>query len=38
VVFGSVVEGLEVVQAMEAQGTPGGKPRQAIVIVDCGQL
>ena len=38
VVFGSVVEGLEVVQAMEAQGTQGGKPRQAIVIADCGQL
>ncbi|MGA0200195.1 MAG: peptidylprolyl isomerase, partial [Prochlorotrichaceae cyanobacterium] len=38
VVFGQVVEGLEVVQAIEAQGTQGGKPRQAIVIADCGQL
>ena len=38
VVFGQVVEGLEVVQAMEAQGTQGGQPRQAIVIDDCGQL
>lgn len=38
VVFGQVVEGLEVVQAIEAQGTQGGQPRQAIVIADCGQL
>ena len=38
VVFGQVVEGLEVVQAIEDQGTQGGRPRQAIVIADCGQL
>ena len=38
VVFGQVVEGLEVVQAIEDQGTQGGSPRQAIVIADCGQL
>jgi peptidylprolyl isomerase len=38
VVFGSVVEGLEVVQAIEAQGTPSGEPRQPVVITDCGQL
>lgn len=38
VVFGHVVEGLEVVQAIEEQGTQGGQPRKAIVIADCGQL
>jgi peptidylprolyl isomerase len=38
VVFGSVVEGLEVVRAMEAQGSQRGQPRQRIVIADCGQL
>ncbi len=38
VVFGSVVEGLDVVRAMEAQGSQSGQTKQSIVITDCGQL
>ena len=38
VVFGSVVEGMDVVRAMEAQGSQSGRPKQRIVISDCGQL
>lgn len=38
VVFGSVVEGMDVVRSMEAQGSQSGQPRQRIVISDCGQL
>ena len=38
VVFGKVVEGQEVVRAMEEQGTQQGTPRSAVVIVNCGQL
>lgn len=38
VVFGSVVDGLDVVRAMEAQGSQSGQTKQSIVITDCGQL
>ena len=39
VVFGSVVEGMDVVKKMEGFGTaPTGKPSAKIVIADCGQL
>lgn len=38
VVFGSVVEGLEVVRAIEALGSQSGKPSKKVVIADCGQL
>ena len=38
VVFGKVVEGMDVVTAMEAVGTKGGAPTQKVVIEDCGQL
>ncbi|MBD0336585.1 MAG: peptidylprolyl isomerase [Cyanobacteria bacterium Co-bin13] len=38
VVFGAVVEGMDVVRAIEQVGTPSGKTRQAVVIADCGQL
>ncbi|HEY9735472.1 MAG TPA: peptidylprolyl isomerase [Trichocoleus sp.] len=38
VVFGSVVEGMDVVRQIEQVGTPSGAPRQAVVIADCGQL
>lgn len=38
VVFGSVVEGMDVVRQIEQVGTPNGAPRQAVVIADCGQL
>jgi cyclophilin family peptidyl-prolyl cis-trans isomerase len=38
VVFGAVVEGLEVVKKVESFGTESGRPRARIVIADCGQL
>lgn len=38
VVFGSVVEGMDGVSAMEAVGSRSGKPTQPVVIADCGQL
>lgn len=38
VVFGKVIEGMDVVKAMESQGSGSGAPKQEIVIVDCGQL
>lgn len=39
VVFGSVVEGMDVVEAMEAVGSsPSGRTSQPVVITDSGQL
>jgi peptidyl-prolyl isomerase E (cyclophilin E) len=38
VVFGMVVDGMDVVRKMEALGTDSGKPKKAIRIVDCGEL
>ena len=38
VVFGRVVEGLEVVKKVESQGSPSGRTRQRITIIDCGEL
>ncbi|KAF1741803.1 hypothetical protein MXB_4564 [Myxobolus squamalis] len=38
VVFGKVVEGMEVVQAMNGCGTTGGTPTSEVKIADCGQL
>lgn len=38
VVFGQVVEGLQVVKAIEAVGTSSGKCRKPVVIADSGQL
>ncbi|MBK8260853.1 MAG: peptidylprolyl isomerase [Nannocystis sp.] len=38
VVFGKVVEGLDVVKAMEAVGTRNGAPSKPVAIADCGQL
>jgi peptidyl-prolyl isomerase F (cyclophilin D) len=38
VVFGSVVEGMDVVNNIERFGTPSGQPLAKIVIADCGQL
>jgi len=38
VVFGAVVEGMDVVKRMESLGSESGKPRAKIVIADCGQL
>lgn len=38
VVFGQVVEGLEVVREIEKVGSRGGKTSKPVVIGDCGQL
>lgn len=38
VVFGSVVEGMDVVKKIEALGSQSGKTSKKIVVADCGQL
>jgi peptidylprolyl isomerase len=38
VVFGRVVDGMEVVKAIEKQGSNSGKTRCAITIKDCGEI
>jgi peptidyl-prolyl isomerase F (cyclophilin D) len=38
VVFGSVVEGLDVLKKMESYGAQSGAPKAKILIADCGQL
>ena len=38
VVFGSVVEGMDVVRKIEAVGSDSGKTSKPVVIADCGQL
>lgn len=38
VVFGSVVEGMDVVKKMEALGSESGKTAKPVAISDCGQL
>jgi peptidyl-prolyl isomerase F (cyclophilin D) len=38
VVFGQVVEGLDVVKKVESYGSQSGKTSQKILIADCGQL
>lgn len=38
VVFGNVVDGMEVVKAMEAVGSESGKTSKKVTIADCGQL
>lgn len=38
VVFGRVLEGMDVVRPVEAQGTPGVRVGRPIVIRDCGEL
>lgn len=38
VVFGEVVEGMDVVRKIEGMGTPGGKPMSKVVIRDCGEV
>merc|ERR1711983_241004 len=37
-VFGKVLEGEDVVKRIEAQGSPNGKPKRSITIVDSGEL
>lgn len=36
VVFGKVISGIEVVKAMESEGTPQGRPKGKVVIRNCG--
>ncbi|AEC07126.1 unnamed protein product [Arabidopsis thaliana] len=38
VVFGQVVEGLDVVKAIEKIGSSSGKPTKPVVIADCGEI
>ncbi len=38
VVFGKVTEGMSVVKAIEALGSPSGQTRQKIVVADCGEV
>ena len=38
VVFGSVVEGMDVVRRIESFGTASGQPAAQIMIADCGQM
>jgi peptidylprolyl isomerase len=38
VVFGRVIEGLNVVKKIESLGSPSGKTRERISILDCGEL
>ena len=38
VVFGKVVEGMDVVKTMEEQGSRGGETRQRVVLADCRAL
>ena len=38
VVFGKILDGMKVVQAMEAAGSRSGTPAQDVVIADCGEL
>jgi len=38
VVFGSVVEGLDVVKAVEKVGSQSGKTAEKVVVANCGQL
>ncbi|KAF4102227.1 peptidyl-prolyl cis-trans isomerase E [Onychostoma macrolepis] len=38
VVFGELVEGMDVLRAMEAQGSKDGKTKQKVIISNCGEL
>ncbi len=38
IVFGKVVEGLEVVDAIEKVGSQSGATSQKVIIKDCGEL
>jgi len=38
VVFGQVVDGMDVIDKMEAVGSQSGKTSQKVTITDCGQL
>lgn len=38
VVFGKVVEGIDVVKAVEKVGSSSGRPSKVVTIADCGQI
>merc|ERR1712050_656711 len=38
VVFGSVIEGMDIVKKIEGVGSQSGKTSQPVVIADCGQM
>ena len=38
VVFGKVVEGMDVVKKMESYGSQSGKTNDPVIISNCGQL
>ena len=38
VVFGQVVEGMDVVKTIEGYGSQSGKTSKKITVADCGQL
>ena len=38
VVFGRVIEGMDIVKKVEALGSSSGRPRLPVVIADCGEL
>merc|ERR1719162_1419539 len=38
VVFGQVVEGMDVVKAVEAIGSSGGETSKKVLVADCGEL
>ena len=38
VVFGQVIEGLDIVSLIETKGSQSGKPSAEIKIIDCGAL
>lgn len=38
VVFGQVVEGMDLLRTIESCGSSSGKPAKPVKIVDCGQL
>lgn len=37
-VFGRVVEGMDVVKAIEAEGSQDGKPKKTVIVADSGEL
>jgi cyclophilin family peptidyl-prolyl cis-trans isomerase len=38
VVFGQIVEGMDVVRAIEGQGSKSGQTRAKVLVSACGQL
>ena len=38
VVFGKVLEGFDVIEAIEKQGSQSGKPKAEVKISECGEL